>query len=140
MRVQRSRGGWAVFDDAGHKLSDVARSEDEAVRQMDRLAKDAARGRARIKAMMGMPPRRSDTPPAAPMRPVPEGRSWFCSIRTGDTVTMVVHRIPAQVTGGDAEPAKRDYEQRYEGLSHPEATRMKRELTSQGLFYAGGPL
>ena len=74
------------------------------------------------------------------LRDVPAGRSWFHSIRVGMGVTIVEHRVPAKVFGGEAAPAKADYVQRHEGLTHAEGVRLKRRLCDEGLFYAGGPL
>lgn len=83
-------------------------------------------------------------PQAAPaklvLKEVPPGRSWFYSIRIGDSCTLVEHRVPAAVVGAEAEPARKDYTYHHQGLSHAEATRLKRSLCGQGLFYAGGPL
>ncbi len=74
------------------------------------------------------------------LRDVPPGRSWFHSIRVGQGVTIVEHRVPAQVSGGASAPARDDYVQRHEGLTHAEGFRLKRKLCGEGLFYAGGPL
>lgn len=74
------------------------------------------------------------------LRDVPAGRSWFQSYRAGMTVTIVEHRVPAQVAGSEADPASADYVRRHEGLTHAEGIRLKRKLFDEGLFYAGGPL
>lgn len=74
------------------------------------------------------------------LREVPAGRSWFYSIRVGDNCTLVEHRVSAAVVGAAADPARRDYIHHHHSLTHAEATRMKRALCGQGLFYAGGPL
>ena len=71
---------------------------------------------------------------------VPPGRSWFYSIRVGQGCTIVEVRVAAEILGTDIHLSTADHTHHHEGLSHAEATRLKRKLCEAGLVYAGGPL